>query len=340
MSGRDQVVIYTSRQDAHADEVIRVLYELGEEVIRLNTEDIPLRSMMATELIDGRWHGEILVTDNGRVIDVDRVKSVWWRRPGLPVLPDSLSAWEREFAWGEIEQAFRGLFDSLDCFWMSHPDAISRAGWKLSQLQRAAALGFEVPRTLITNDPDQARQFHAACGGRVVFKVLTGPYLALDRFRDRHPDASLPEEELETSTMLLGPEHLEQLDSIQTVPTMFQTYVDKAVEYRVTVIGEDVFTAEIDSQANEATRIDSRLALETVPYRAVTLPEDVNEMCRRLVREDNLSYSAMDLVLTPDGRHVFLESNPNGQFRYIEDLLPELPLTATVAETLARGRAW
>lgn len=46
-------------------------------------------------------------------------------------------------------------------------------------------MGFEVPRTIITNDPDVARTFHHDCDGRMVFKVLTGPYLGLNRFRDR-----------------------------------------------------------------------------------------------------------------------------------------------------------
>src|SRR5829696_8642477 len=147
MGGRDQIVVVTAQLDAHADEVIRALGRMGEEVVRLNSEDMPLRTVVGLEF-DGRWHGELALTDNGRTVDLDRVRSVWWRRPGHPVLPDTLSPWEREFARAEIEQVTRGLYDSLDCFWMSRPDAIERAGWKLSQLQRAAALGFEVPRTV------------------------------------------------------------------------------------------------------------------------------------------------------------------------------------------------
>lgn len=333
---RDQIVVVTTQLDAAADDVIRALGRRGEQVVRLNTEDLPLRTELRLEF-DGRWHGELVVSDNGRTVEPDRVRSVWWRRPGPPVLPDGLQPWEREFARAEIEQVTRGLYDSLDCFWVSHPDAIARAGRKLSGLQRAASLGFEVPRTVVTTDPALARRFHASCGGRMVFKVLTGPYLGLDRYQERFPDGPMPESDLETSTLLVGEEELDQLDGIRTVPALFQEYVEKDVEYRVTVVGRDVWAAEIDSQANPATTVDSRLDLEGVTYRAVTLPDKVEDLCRELVRSDGLAYSAIDLVRTPDGRVVFLESNPNGQFRYLEDLVPELPLSEAVADLLARG---
>ena len=337
MSG-DQIVVVTAQLDAAADDVIRALGRRGEEVVRLNSEDLPLHAVVQLEF-DGRWRGGIELTDNGRTVDLDRVRSVWWRRPGPPVLPDTLEPWEREFARAELEQVTRGLYDSLDCFWRSHPDAIARAGWKLSGLQRAAALGFEVPRTVVTSDPDVARRFHAACGGRTVFKVLTGPYLALDRYQERFPDGPMPDADLETSTLLVGEEELDQLDGIRAVPALFQEYVEKAVEYRVTVVGRDVFAAEIDSQANPATTVDSRLDLEGITYRAATLPDGVERLCRELVAADGLAYSAIDLVRTPDERLVFLESNPNGQFRYVEDMVPELPLSEAIADALARGGA-
>ena len=38
----------------------------------------------------------------------------------------------------------------------------------------------------------------------------------------------------------------------------------------------------------------------------------------RLVAELGLAYGAIDLVLTPDGRYVFVEINPNGQYLWIE----------------------
>jgi glutathione synthase/RimK-type ligase-like ATP-grasp enzyme len=38
------------------------------------------------------------------------------------------------------------------------------------------------------------------------------------------------------------------------------------------------------------------------------------------VKRLGLCYGAIDMVLTPDGRYVFLEINPNGQYLWIENL--------------------
>ncbi|MGW4639272.1 hypothetical protein ACWEN6_12125 [Sphaerisporangium sp. NPDC004334] len=40
--------------------------------------------------------------------------------------------------------------------------------------------------------------------------------------------------------------------------------------------------------------------------------------------------------LTPDGRHAFLEINPNGQFLWIE-AATGLPISAAIADLLANG---
>jgi glutathione synthase/RimK-type ligase-like ATP-grasp enzyme len=332
---RDQIVIVTSQDDPHADAVIRTLWGIGGEPVRLNTDEIP-QDITISLAFDQRLTGAIELSSNGLAIDAERVRSVWWRRPEAFRLPAELSDWEQEFAQRELEQAFRGLWSALDCFWMSHPDAIDRAQWKLGQLHRAAELGFEVPRTLVTSDPQRALDFHAECEGGVVFKAMAGSFLAAERLIQRHPDAP-PPEALQTLTTLIGDDELAQIDAIRTVPALFQERVPKHVELRVTVIGDELFVAEIDSQADERTQVDFRADYEAIAFRPGELPDDVAQRCVALVHGYGLTFSAMDLILTPDGRYVFLESNPNGQFAFVEELVPELPLTEALAARLLRG---
>jgi hypothetical protein len=331
----DQIVIVTNQDDPHADAVIRMLWQMGGEPVRLNTDEIPQETTLSLAFAGG-LAGRIELESNGLVIDVERIRSVWWRRPEGFRLPDGLSAWESEFARAELEQAYRGLWSALDCYWMSHPDAIERATWKLGQLGRAASLGFDVPRTLISSDPVEVLDFRAGCEDGIVFKTMTGPHMAADRVVERYPDAPAPAV-VETLTTLVGDDEVAQLEAIRTVPALFQERVLKQVELRVIVVGDDLFTAEIDSQANERTRIDSRADLEAVDYRAGSLPDEVAARCRSLVRGYDLTFSAIDLILTPDGRYVFLESNPNGQWGFLEQLVPELPLTEAIASCLLRG---
>jgi hypothetical protein len=46
-----------------------------------------------------------------------------------------------------------------------------------------------------------------------------------------------------------------------------------------------------------------------------------------------LNYGAVDLIVTPDGRHVFLEVNPVGEFFWLEQY-PGLPVSDAIADVL------
>jgi glutathione synthase/RimK-type ligase-like ATP-grasp enzyme len=46
-----------------------------------------------------------------------------------------------------------------------------------------------------------------------------------------------------------------------------------------------------------------------------------------------LNYGAIDIIVTPDGRHVFLEINPVGEFFWLERR-PGLPVSDAIADVL------
>lgn len=335
---KDQIVIVTQMDDAHADDIILLLHELGHDAIRLNSDDIPVNTTLSLHFASAspQWSGGITIQTNGRVIDVESIRSVWWRKPSQLGLPLDLSEQERAFATDEIEHALRSLWGSLDCYWISYPEHIRQASWKGVQLQRAARLGFEVPRTLITTDPEEARAFFHTCQGQMIFKVLSDPFLGAQKVIEKYPDAP-PPEAYGTATTLITEAELALLDSVQLVPCLFQEYIPKQVDLRVTVIGDELFAAEIHSQEHPKTRIDWRHYDVDIPYRKTTLPDDVAARCMALVRGYHLNFSAMDLILTPDGRYVFVENNPNGQFMFVEELVPELRMTEALAACLIRG---
>lgn len=337
---KSQTLIVTQRYDPHADDVIRRLYDMGDQPIRLNTDDIPERTRIALNLnrvIGGdAWQGGITIDTNDRVIDVTAVRSIWWRRPGDFVLPEALPVREREFAKLELEHTLMSLWASLDCYWISHPRHIRHAGWKGGQLQRAAQVGFDVPKTIITNDPAEALAFFESCRGQMVFKVMSDPFLGAREVVAKYPDQ--PIEACAASTVLMTEADLAKLETIRLVPCLFQEYIPKQVELRVTVIGDEVFAAEIDSQSHDSSRIDWRnVPIEEIPMRPAELPPEIIERCLAFVRSYQLNFSAMDLIRTPDGRYVFLESNPNGQFIFVEMMLPQLKMIDALATCLIRG---
>jgi glutathione synthase/RimK-type ligase-like ATP-grasp enzyme len=59
----------------------------------------------------------------------------------------------------------------------------------------------------------------------------------------------------------------------------------------------------------------------------------VQERCVRLIERLELCYGAIDMILTPDGRYVFLEINPSGQYLWIE-METGLPISAAICDLL------
>jgi len=326
-------VLIVSRQfDPPVDFVLVALERLGEHVVRLNSEDFAEHSTTRLALGGSGWSGGSTITASGRVIDLDHVKSVWWRRPQRFIAPNALDEQQRRFAEVELDHAFHGMLAGLSCYWMSHPNALRAGRLKMEQLQRARSFGLEVPRTIVTTDPGTVRAFWQECRGMVVYKTLSTPTLAAENL------SSFSVEVLPRTTMTtrLTGAHLEKLDGVRTVPCLFQEYIPKRTEFRVTVVGETLIAIEIDSQSDPTAMDDWRRGVRT-PLRVARLPDDVAERCLSFVRSYNLNYSAMDLILTPDGRYVFLENNPNGQFQWLDEALPEARLVASIATHLSRA---
>jgi len=348
---KKQILIITCEYDPHTDVLIGLLQSLGHHPIRLHTANIPTNIA-----IDMRLHQkeqEYLLITPHNIVDLNDVRSIWWRRPAKFILPDHLSEDEKVFAHLELNTTLQGVWDNLDCYWMSKPANIRRATHKTGQLKRAADLGFDTPRTMITTDPESVQEFYDLCEGNVVYKVLSDPTLGfagradelmvrcrVDQGPGKDPiiDWSRVKAQI-TYTTKVEPEHLRTLDTIRYAPCQFQEYVPKQYELRVTIIGDELFTAEIHSQAQATTQLDWRHYETSIPYRLGKLPPEIGEACMTLTREYGLNYGAIDLILTPDGRYVFLEINPNGQWLWVQQLVPELKMKEALAAQLIRGNA-
>jgi glutathione synthase/RimK-type ligase-like ATP-grasp enzyme len=125
--------------------------------------------------------------------------------------------------------------------------------------------------------------------------------------------------------------------SVRYCPIIVQAVVPKRIELRITVVGRRVFAAEIHSQASNHTRLDwRRYDMFETPHRPHDLPPDVERRCIQLVARLGLCYGAIDMVLTPDGRYVFLEINPNGQYLWIEQATG-LPISDAICDLLITG---
>ncbi|GAA0357892.1 hypothetical protein GCM10009092_22620 [Bowmanella denitrificans] len=325
-----KILIITNSHDLHADLLDSKLQRKGHQPFRVNLDHFPCDYHIQHTFSHGQVRGKLTHLPSLASLKLEEVAAVWLRKPAdYRYFSDDLSAQERAFAKLETDQAMFGWLYCLDCYWISHPLSLRGAMWKTEQLNRAQALGFCIPDSLVTNYPDDVKSFADQLHSPMIFKTLSSPDLGADQVNDSdvHTPGGL-------ATTLVSEEMLSALDAVREVPCHFQRYIDKEYELRVTIIGQHVFAAKIHSQDDERTKVDSRDMSAEILYEATQLPADVEKRCLALVKSYGLNFSALDIVVTRQGEYVFLENNPNGQFLYVEQLIPEFTMLDCLADTL------
>lgn len=301
-------------QDEHAAAVLDELGRMGRPAHLVDTAEYPVSSALTLTYATGE--PSVLRMATGEV-DLADVRSVWWRRP-LPYTVDpDLEASAASFAFTESHEAISGMWHSLGASWVNPPASDEVAHHKPVQLARAAEVGLAVPATVITNDPDAAREFvRRRPGARTVYKTFVAT------------------EENWRETRVLREAEIDLLDAVRLAPVIFQDYVDAVADLRVTVVGPDIWAAEI-TPAPGGYEADYRMDLGGARFRPTTVPAGIEDLLRALMARLDLVYGAIDLRLTPDGEYVFLEVNPAGEWLFVEQRTGQ-PITRSLAHHLAR----
>jgi glutathione synthase/RimK-type ligase-like ATP-grasp enzyme len=319
-----RILIITNCGDFHAFAVHEALRRKNVEASLWLTSDYP---SMQSETIAFRG-GQGRLSIRGRDLKIDDVAPdvVWNRRPAYVIDDANVHPADREFADLQCKVHRDGLFALLRRrgFWVNDREAAVRANQKPLQHAVAIECGLEVPDTLYTNDPTEIRAFVREQGGCIAFKPLHGALWTNG------------ENSFITPTTVIREEHLDDDTRLAVAPAIYQQLVPKAYELRVTAIGTRLFAAKLHSQATERGRIDWRRAQDLIAAEATQLPPEVAEKCRALLARLGLVFGALDLIVTPDGRYVFLEVNQMGQFLFAERWTG-MPLLDAFAEMLRQG---
>ncbi len=324
------LLILSAPGDTHSEAVEQILARRGVPYVHWNQANFPERETV-TLRYDAHGLRSRTLTMNDAPIDLASVSTTYVRRHAHPeVSRPEKDAAARAYVESESRAFLLDAAQLLDCRWVPGPvRALHWAGDKAWQLRHAARIGFEIPPTLITNDPAELLEFHRQHDGHLICKALGFPHFPAHGSDDRWV----------FTTQVVTPRDIGYVDSVRYCPAIFQAYVPKRLELRVTVVGDRLFACEIHSQERERTRHDwRRYDLQNTRHAAHRLPGDVAALCVRIVRELGLCYGAMDLVLTPDGRYVFLEVNPLGQYLWIEKLTG-MPISDAICDLLEAAEA-
>lgn len=320
------ILIVSTELDLHADVVQQELERRRAKYLRFDTEKFPTEIQLEMHFKTSGWNGVLRCAD-GSNMAISSIRAVYYRRPATSLIDSAVSNPDaRKVAEAQCEEVLQGLWRMLNCYWLSHPLAIRRTGNKMYQLSIARHFGFKIPDTLVTTSPVQAERFFHEHYGQVIVKPLAGI-----SFVSPQP--------MGVYASRVTQSDLDEIDLVKFAPTLFQEYIPKDVELRVTVVRDRVFAAEIHSQANDKTKDDwRRTSPEHIPHRVHKLPEQIQNQCVSLVRYLGLEFGAIDMIKTPHGHYVFLEINPNGQWLWIEEFTG-LPIASTIAEALMKADA-
>lgn len=299
-----RVIVITDRRDAHLAFVER---HLDAPLVVID----PLDIITGTELTLSMHAGKIVVTYDGELLD--NVRGVWFRKPQAVPL-DNLPVPEEYKLYSKW--AIQRLADSLyvafeDAVWVSDYYRVIRAESKALQLATAQRLDLSVLPTIFTSNKTAAQEFLES-NPKSITKPLT---------------VSFPESRGKTRlffTTVIGEGSAPDFTNLNLAPAIFQRAVDTVLDIRVTVVGGRVFAASARAKEPQGTvsRIsDFRFGHYeggVIIERHDGFPAELAQKSIELTKALGLRYSALDFVLDKRGTYWFLESNPNGQWAFIE----------------------
>lgn len=320
------ILIVTNKLDPHTDIVSKELNKRGESFFRFNTEDFPNKISLT---IYGNSGG--FLSGFNRVVDLISVRSVWYRRPCDSVVSELIQDQSLvNFVVRECKTTLSNLWDLLagSVFWVNHPKKNLSADSKLLQLVIAEKLCVRTPATIVTSNPEEALLFLQKHKDAVA-KTISSGFIE----RKNSGGGSV------IYTNRITCREFEKLELVKYSPTLFQEYIQKEFELRITIVGERIFACRIDSQKSDRTKDDwRRYDFNNVPHSIFKLPRKIELFCVNFLQTFGLNFGTIDMIVTPDGDYVFLEINPNGQWGWIESLTG-MPISKALADLLIAGKS-
>ena len=256
------------------------------------------RRVLATEvelLVDDKVSGLLRVDDEQ--INLQSISAAYIRPFDSRWLPEIQKAGPDTPEWihaVKIEDALISWAEIATALIFNRPHAIASNSSKPHQAARIRELGFAIPDTLVTTDPQAAKEFWGK-HDTVIYKSVSAARSIVSRLKC---------------------DQLKELEDISWCPTQFQQYIP-GNDYRVHVVADEVFACEIVCDAD-----DYRFAFsveKNVELRPFSLPRDIEERCRKLAAALGLLVAGIDLRRSAHDEWFCFEANPVAGFAYYQE---------------------
>lgn len=295
------ILILSQHREFSTDAVMDWIHYEGGASIRLNAIDLYKNSETFELLLDKNKY-EL----TSQKINYKEVESVWFRR-WYEV--DELFGQLNKDNYSETNQQLTDAIKSeirvisnfffyllKDKTWLTKPEQISIN--KILSLTIAHEVGLDIPTSCITSNLSKLDKKQ-----NYITKPLSDGVL----FKVEGIHWSNYTTEIES----------EHFTSDNNYPiSLYQENLDKEFEIRAFYLYGEFFSMAIFSQNNTQTKTDFRVYDDLEPNRTVPyqLDREIEIKLKNFMNAVKLDTGSIDLVQTKDGRLVFLEVNPVGQF--------------------------
>ncbi|MEH2324301.1 MAG: MvdC family ATP-grasp ribosomal peptide maturase [Nostoc sp.] len=318
---RDVVLLITHSGDYFTiDRVAEAVSKRGAQPFRLDTDKFPMTVQIEANFSNSRSNHKLEY--GTRSLNTEQVQAVWMRRIWQPDLGKELAPQFQAACSSESLAVLDGFWDSLrGATWVDDLQRISAAENKLRQLKIASEVGLVIPRTIVTNNPQQTREFFGEVKGKMVAKLL------------RPLSYGMQASSFFMYTSAVKEEDLLDAETLRYCPVVFQEQIPKQLELRAVYVNGNLFVGALDASEYAASTQDWRRGTkEILTWQPYQLPDKLIRCLDAFMARFGLIFGAFDFIKTPSGEYVFLEINPTGEWGMLERDL-EYPIADALLST-------
>lgn len=324
---KETVLLITHSNDFFTiDRVQAAVSARGYRAFRLNTDEFPQKIQLSLHLENNHSKLTLIPQDHSPALETSDIHAVWLRKIWVPFIDEEIDPLIRKGCISESMETMGIFLKALDCtVWMDHISQVKQAENKYLQLRQAQAAGIKTPKTLISNNPNEVRAFFNQLHGAMIAKLLT-PLTV-----------SMKGDTPTVRTHQVQREHLDELDSLQYSPMVFQERIEKKRELRMIYVAGEVFTGAVNPHMTRGGETDWRASTPgSLTWETFHTPEHLRARIKTFMKRMGLHFGALDIIEQPDGEFIFLEVNPTGEWGMLERDLG-LPISTAIADFLTQG---
>jgi len=302
------LILSQNYSENSTEDVMDWIEYYGHKAIRLNDVDFFNKVSYGVQLENNKsFDFKLCFQEND--VQIKDIHVIWYRKwsnsikSNLDIENKTIESFIGNYLFSEIGHSHQVIFDNLKHIkWIDDFQYVKID--KYNQLKLAIASGILIPNTLISNNKKELIDFYEANNGNIITK-------SFNEFGHIYYE----KKSYATYTNKITHSDIMLMDDF-FYPSIFQENIEKDYELRVFHLNGKNKAMVIFSQNDEQTKIDFRRynftkQNKTIPF---ILPNELEHKINVFMQKAKLTSGSIDIIRSIEGKYIFLEVNPQGQF--------------------------